>query len=225
MLNVFLSVGRTFRPEQEAFVKAVEEYLRDNGVEPQAMNRNRYFYTGQPLKDTTELMKQCSGTVVIAFERKYIRDGAEKRDSPDEEPITNQTIPTVWNHIEPVQAYMLGQPVLVIAEQSLHSEGVLEAGYEWGVQRMPLDPAALHDRRFVGVFRAWKEAVEKHHEARQVSVDEQTPKPDPGRLTVKQLFESLTLGQLWAIIVALFTAVAAIAGFAYWLGTTFAGGS
>src|SRR5215212_1031896 len=120
--DVFLSVGTTFRPEQEAFVQAIMQHLRTSGLTPRAIDRTDYRKAGAPLKNTVELMKECSGTVLIAFERKYIGDGAEKRGSPKERHMTHEKTPTVWNHIEAAQAYMLGHPVLVMAEEDLHPE-------------------------------------------------------------------------------------------------------
>ena len=222
--NVFLSVGTTFLPEQERFVEAIEQYLRDNSLAPGAMNRTDYWATGHPLKNVTDLMKQCSGTVVIAFERKYIHDGTEKRGSPDERSIASEKVPTVWNHIEPVQAYMLGHPVLMIAERDLHPEGILEDKYEWQVQRVSVDPTVLNDRQFRGVFLDWKKQVDKRYEAEQGRDDESVSKLDPSSVTIGQLIQSLTTGQLWGIVAAICTAASAIAATAYTLGGLFAGG-
>src|SRR5215204_5259481 len=84
-LDVFLSVGSTKREDQISFVKAIEEHLDNIGLRPRALDRTDYFDSGLPLNDTTDLMRECSGAVVIAFERKFIREGVEKRYHPREE--------------------------------------------------------------------------------------------------------------------------------------------
>jgi hypothetical protein len=65
---IFVSVGKTFTPEQEAFITAVENYLRAQELEPRTIGRN-YFRNDQPLKTVTECMSECVGAIVIAFER------------------------------------------------------------------------------------------------------------------------------------------------------------
>jgi hypothetical protein len=169
-------------------------------------------------------MKECAGTIVIAFERKYIEDGAEKRGSPKERPMTHEKIPTVWNHIEAAQAYMLGHPVLVMAEEDLHNEGLLEDKYDWYVQRAPLDLSTLHQEQFKGIFEEWKEEVKQHQKSEQERPDGIDTNLDPGNLTVGRLIRMLRTGQLWAVIVAIFTAGSAIAAFAFWLGTALGNG-
>jgi hypothetical protein len=142
-------------------------------------------------------MKECSGTVVIAFKRKHIRDGVEKRDSTAERPMKNETIPTVWNHIEAAQAYMLGQPVLVIAVDGLHSEGLIESNYDWYVRWVPLDTSVLRDPRVEGIFAHWMQKVKEHHRVRQEPDTNVSTERDPSTLTIGELVGSLTVRQFW----------------------------
>lgn len=222
--DVFISVGSTFLPQQKTFVAGVEQYLRDNGLAPRVMGDTDINSQGQPLKNILDVMKQCSGTVVIAFERKYLQEGAEKRGSSVERILKSEKLPTVWNHIEAAQAYLLGHPLLVIAEQDLYCEGLLEDKYDWYVQWLPLDPSVLNDRQVKGVFADWKRRVEKYHEAKQRSGSEATTEIDPGKLTISQLFGSLTAGQLWGVIGAIFTILSVTAVAAYNLGAFLTGG-
>ena len=67
-LNVFVSVGATASDSQEAFVRAVEDRLRSEGLIPHTVGRNT-FSANAPLKTVTDLIDRCSGTVVIALER------------------------------------------------------------------------------------------------------------------------------------------------------------
>jgi hypothetical protein len=126
-LSVFMSVGRTSTSQQEAFVSAIEQYLKVQGLTPRALGRTD-FSSEQPLKFVAEVMRQCSGTVIIAFERRHVLKAVEMRGSENPVTMENANLPTVWNQIEAAQAYTLGQPLLVIVERSLHSEGLLQDG-------------------------------------------------------------------------------------------------
>jgi len=142
-INVFVSLGRTSTPEQEKFVSSIEQYLRDNGLEPRAVGRTA-FSSLQPLKFVEQLMHECSGTIIIAFERTHIQEGKERRGSNAEKVIQDVKLPTVWNQIEAVMAYVLDHPLLVIVEHGIHSEGLLETGYDWYVQWVKLDTTTLN---------------------------------------------------------------------------------
>lgn len=156
--KIFVSVGRVFTPEQDAFLTAFEKFLTEHGLAPQIVNRT-VFSAGQPLKFIESLMNECSGTVVLAFERLYIREGQEKRGSEAEKPLQEIKVPTVWNQIEAAMAYVLKHPILVVVEKGMRNDGLLEAGYDWYVFNLELDPAKLSDREFVGVFSDWKARV------------------------------------------------------------------
>lgn len=53
-LNVFVSVGGTATEQQQAFVRAVEDRLRSEGLVPHTVGRNT-FSSDAPLKAVTEL--------------------------------------------------------------------------------------------------------------------------------------------------------------------------
>jgi hypothetical protein len=197
--SIFISVGRTVCPEQEAFVSALEEYIRSQGFVPRAVGRSD-FSSNHPLKFIQSLMNECVGTVIVAFERVRVIDGIERKGSPEEQKISNQILPTVWNQIEAAMAYVLGHPLLVIVENGARDEGLLEAGYDWYVQRVDLNPATFGKKQFIGVFADWKRRVEENA-LRQRKVD-------VANLTVGEIFTSVKPAQLWAILGALAAIVA-----------------
>ena len=174
--RIFLSVGKTSTKEQEDFVAAVEDYFRSYGLLPQTVGRT-YFSSIQPLKAVDDLMRQCCGTVIIAFERIHIEVGTEKRGSLEERHLENDALPTVWNQIEAAMAYTLGHPLLVIIEQGLRSEGLLERGYDWYVNWVHLTNTVLTEREFQGVFEDWKRRVDEFYTQLQEN-------PDKHRLSV-----------------------------------------
>lgn len=212
-IDVFISVGRTSTPEQEEFVLVIEKYLRDNGLEPRAIGRSD-FSSQQPLKFIERLMNQCSGTVIIAFERIHIHEGIEKRGSEAEKSIQNLNLPTVWNQIEASMAYLIGQPLLVIVEQGLYREGLLETGYDWYVQWVNIDASILNNKEFKGVFAEWKSRVEEY---KKNSGFKKVTEIDVSNLTISQIISSLKPAHLWAIIGVIVAIIVA----AYKIGTLF----
>ena len=211
-LNVFVSVGGTATEQQEAFVRAVEDRLRSEGLIPHTVGRNT-FSADAPLKTATELLDKCSGTVVIALERMYFASGAEKRGGPKEVPLADIKLATPWNQIEAAMAYTRGHPLLVIVERGIKSEGLLERGFDWYVQSVRPEAAALNSTEFNGVLASWKQKMTQS--------PKKAPLPKtPSDLTVGELIGGLKPTQLWSVLVAL----AALVAGAFALGGKLFGG-
>jgi hypothetical protein len=198
--NIFVSVGATSNEEQEAFVRAVEDRLRSEGLAPHTVGRNT-FGADAPLKTVTQLLDTCDGAVVIALERSFFPSGVDKRGGPAESQLSNIRLPTPWNHIEAAMAYSRQLPLMVIVESDLKSEGLLEHGYDWYVQRLKPIPSALMGPEFNGVFANWKKKVESR-KADPTKVRD-TPSKSPADLTIKELVEGLKPMQLWSLLGAL----------------------
>jgi hypothetical protein len=198
-ISVFVSVGATATPEQEAFVAAVEDRLRAEGLAPHTVGRNS-FSADAPLKTTTTLLDQCAGTVVIALERLFFASGAEKRGGEKETALSQVKLPTCWNQIEAAMAYSRGHPLLMIVENGIRNEGLLERGYDWYVQYVNPDKTALHSAEFNGVLASWKQKIIQ-------SPAKRVP-PKASDMTVAELLGGLKLSQLWAVIAALATLLA-----------------
>jgi hypothetical protein len=164
--KIFLSVGKTSNERQEKFVLDIEGYLRANDLTPQTVGRT-YFTSQQPLKAINELMGQCIGSVIIAYERLHIDHGFDRPGHPEQKEVQKLKLPTVWNQIEAAMAYNFGHPLLVIVEKGLKSEGLLEVGYDWYVIWSDLDPAMLTEPSFVGAFSDWKRRCEAYAEQRE----------------------------------------------------------
>lgn len=158
-VDVFLSVGRTSTPQQEEFVKEVQAMLRAEGLNPRTVGRTD-FTSEKPLKTILEVMQNCQGTVVIAFERLHIDHGTELAGGVNASVLENVSLPTVWNQIEAAMAYALGHPLLAIAESRLRDEGFLENGYDWFVEWVDLDISSLTERNFAESIKAWKKRME-----------------------------------------------------------------
>ena len=204
--DVFVSVGGTANEAQEAFVRAVEDRLRSEGLIPHTVGRNT-FSSDAPLKTVTELMSKCSGTVVIALERTYFPSGVEKRGGPRATSLAEARYPTPWNQIEAGMAYSRGHPLMIIMEQGLRSEGLLERGSEWYVQWVEPVAPALSSLEFNGVLASWKEKVARYSASIQATSSKDVKEPD--QLTVGELVNGLKLAQLWSVLAALAALIAA----------------
>jgi hypothetical protein len=214
--KVFLSAGRTETPAQDAFVIAITQCLQDEGFEVVRAQ----WSSEQPLKPIWRKMQECAGTAVIAFERLHFQEGVEFRGSAKQKRLENVAVPTVWNQIEATMAYTLGHPLLVVVQDGLREDGLLEGRYDWYVQRVPMDEASLSDREFRGVLTDWKNRVT----AFQADLLRRTSEPpaaatvNPENLTMGQLIGALKPAQLWGVVVAIVTALAAVFSAALALG-------
>jgi hypothetical protein len=203
---IFVSVGGTATNDQEKFVCAVEDRLRSEGFIPHTVGRNT-FSSDAPLKAVTELLKTCSGAVVIAFERSYFPSGISKRGGPKEAALSEVRLPTAWNQIEAAMAYSHGLPLMVIVEAGLSNAGLLERGYDWYVQEVKLETSSLASVEFNGVLASWKQKVLQRGSPVE-AVAEGTGAKSPQELTVGELIGSLKPAQLWSVLVALAALVA-----------------
>jgi hypothetical protein len=204
--NIFVSVGATSNDGQEAFVRAVEDRLRSEGLIPQTVGRNT-FSSDAPLKKVVELLDTCEGAVVIALERSFFPSGVDKRGGPDERQLSNIKLPTPWNHIEAAMAYSRRLPLMVLVESGLKSEGLLEHGYDWYVQWIKPVPSALTTNEFNGVLADWKSKVASY-KAAPIKAGNDTSSKSPAELTMRELVGGLRPAQLWGVLVGLAALVA-----------------
>jgi hypothetical protein len=216
-LDVFLSVSSKTTDEQEAFVRAVEDRLRSEGIRPHTINRNT-FSSDAPLKAVTELMDKCVGTVVIALERTYFPSGLEKRGGSKEVTLSEIKLPTPFNQIEAAMAYSRGHPLMVIVEEGVKSEGLLESGYDWYVQWVRPEPGVLMSPEFNGVLADWKQKLI------YIATKRRDPQATPPAkqltdMTIIEIVGELKPAQLWSVL----TAVAALIAGAFALGANLFG--
>jgi hypothetical protein len=156
--NIFMSVGRPATQQQEEFVWAVENLLEEHDMLPRTVGRTD-FTTGKPIGRIMQVMRECSGTIVIAFERLTFKNGLELHRGENEKRLEDVRLPTVWNQIEAAMSYTMGLPLLAIAESNLRPEGFLEDGYDWFVNWVSLTPESLYRPEFQSAFETWKANV------------------------------------------------------------------
>lgn len=213
-MDIFVSVATGLNPQQEEFVAAVEDRLRSKGLTPKTVGRNT-FSPDAPLRAVTDLMRQCSGVVVIALERLHFPQGEERRGTDQYRELTDVKIPTVWNQIEATLAYDAKLPLLVIVEPSIRKDGLLEQGNDWYVQELSVTPSSLNSPAFSGILEAWNDRLVD----RPTDADIREKTPDVSKMSIGELLSALRPGQAWTAFAAV---VAALSG-AFALGAKFVG--
>src|SRR4051794_9249850 len=98
--HVFVSIGSRYNSEQEAFLDALLKLLEGCGVTPRVINKTKKDYpTGSPLVGISNVLRECHGAIIVAFERKYFPLGVEKRGSNRESKLRDTRYTTPWNQI------------------------------------------------------------------------------------------------------------------------------
>jgi hypothetical protein len=214
--RVFLSVGTKQSKEQEQFIAALQTLLSNAGFE----TRRAQWSAISPLAKIKEEMNGCDGAVMVAFERIYAKEGRERSSSTKFTRITDQRFTTVWNHVEAAMAYCLELPLLIVCEPNLREEGLLEK-FDWYIHRTQLSASTASETEFLGIFQDWAARVRKHRQqmsakpSRAVKSDQ----IDPARLTLGEIFQSMSIPQLAMLLTAAF----AIIGFAVAAGSCWPG--
>ncbi len=216
-IDVYLSAGKPANAEQEAFLQAVERFLRQRDLDPRTPGRT-HLANKQPLKAVEQCMRTCKGIVVVAYERLYAPVAIERRGGPDQKGLEDAIVPTVWNQVEGAMAYTLGLPVLILAQKGLRSEALLESKYDWNVQWVDVDAGSLLTQDFVSVFDDWRKEIDAAAQAKTLpsaAVGSAAAAVDPGTRTIGQLLKDLKPGQAWKVGLALFGLVSALVTYSY----------
>ena len=216
-IDVYLSAGKPANAEQEAFLEAVERFLRQRDLNPRTPGRT-HLANKQPLKAVEQCMRTCKGIVVVAYERLYAPVAIARRGGPEQKGLEDAIVPTVWNQVEGAMAYTLGLPVLIIAQKGLRSEALLESKYDWNVQWVDVDAQSLLTPDFVSVFDDWRKEIDVAEQARTLPPPATPPVPaavDTGNKTIGQLLKELKPGQAWKVGLALFGLMSALVTYSY----------
>jgi hypothetical protein len=153
--RVFVSMGTPYTEEYGKFRDELDSLLRNAcGVDPRIIGKNEYP-AGNPLTHIYDVMRSCHGVIVVAYERKFLESGVEKRGGDAAQSISQRTYTTPWNHIESSMAYSLGIPFYVLCQKGLSEEGLIESKLDWYVQYMEISPAALRKTEVVESIRSW----------------------------------------------------------------------
>jgi hypothetical protein len=217
-IDVYLSAGKPANAEQEAFLQAVERFLRQHDLNPRTPGRT-HLANKQPLRAVEQCMRSCKGIVVVAYERLYAPVAIERRGGPEQKGLEDAIVPTVWNQVEGAMAYTLGLPVMILAQKGLRSEAMLESKYDWNVQWVDVDAGSLLTQDFVSVFDDWRKEIDVAEQAKTLPPPTipaaPAPVVDPGNRTIGQLLKDLKPGQAWKVGLAMFGLLSALVTYSY----------
>lgn len=153
--RIFISMGTPYSPQHTSFRDELEAMLRDQcKVDPRIIGKNEYP-SGSPLEHIRQVMKSCSGIIVVAYERKYLESGTEKRGGPAAQKLSKRAYTTPWNHIESALAYSFELPLYILCQNGLVEEGLIETKSDWFVQKVNIDAGALSQPEVAASIRAW----------------------------------------------------------------------
>ena len=212
--KIFVSCGFPYNQPQEDFVSAIEAYLKSHNCEPMTIGRNK-FSVLQPVQFAREVITECDGMLVIAFERIRINDGLDKPNSSSQKSLNGHIYPTVWNQIEPSIAYARNVPIFTFVQKGLNRQGMLSDRLEWFALEDELTPALFNTDKFNQYFQDWLFRVE----ARKLSP--KLSNVEPSQIKMGELIALLTPTQLWGIISTAIGILATVATAAYTLGKFF----
>jgi len=130
--------------------------------------------------------------IIVAYERKYLEIGAEKRGGKDEQKIENRLYTTPWNHIESAIAYSLELPLFIFCQKGLHEEGLIESKTDWYVKHIDIKPGVFSDPDVSEPLRAWitRRAIPKF---KKFSIF--------GNLMGRVKFGEMTPSEIWEFVV------------------------
>lgn len=153
--KIFISMGTPYNDRYLAFRDELENMLRsDCNCDPRIIGKNEYP-DGNPLKKILDVMRDCQGVIVVAYERKHILKGSERRGSDNQVLLDNKVITTPWNHVESAMAFALGIPLYIICQSDLHEEALIESKMDWYVQKISITPKSLREKSVSDSIKSW----------------------------------------------------------------------
>ena len=153
--RVFISMGTPYTECQARFRDHLETLLRDQcGVDPRIIGKNEYP-DGSPLTKIKSVMAQCDGVIVVAYERKFIELGSEKRIGPAPVQLESKSYTTPWNHIESAMAFTMDIPLYIFCQKELTEEGLVESKLDWYVQKIEINESELQRSEVLQSLRGW----------------------------------------------------------------------
>ena len=216
-LPIFLSCGTPHTAAQEDFIAAIEAHLKSHGCTPQTVGRSVQSLR-QPVEAARDLIGECRGAVVIAFERTRILQAIEKPGGETPKDIRDESHPTIWNQMEAAMAYAKQVPILTFVEKGLRRQGMLSDRFEWTALETELSPRLLTTERFQQVFDEWLRLAGAGRPPAAAA------NFDPGELKLGVIWSQLSAKQGWSTLVVVVGLLAGLAMAAFKVGQAFPDG-
>jgi hypothetical protein len=178
-------MGTPYKAEHQRFRDNLEKLLRHCGVEPRILGS-----TFQPITNILvqirDEMSTCDGAIIVAYEKKYVESGMERRGAEPniekrrESPIAGKSYTTPWNHVESALAFSLNLPLYIFCQNDLTQEGLIENSVGWAVRFIDFAPDALSTPEAASAIRDWIDRFVVPH-SKQSLLKEQSRIPDKRR--------------------------------------------
>lgn len=166
-IPVFVSCPSDLNANQEKSAEMIRTCLHRHSLAWRALGRNEYP-DELPLREVLQMVKHCSGGIILGFEQFRAPSGVFKRGTKIEEKIRKPVImPTPWNHLEAGILFNQELPILIFREEGIRG-GVFDIGTsEIFIHRMPTPQMekSAHDSLEM-VFRKWSSKVYAHYYGR-----------------------------------------------------------
>ncbi|HWA90487.1 MAG TPA: hypothetical protein VG889_10655 [Rhizomicrobium sp.] len=201
--RIFVSMGTPYTAAYASFRDELEDLLRNRcQTDPRILNKSDYP-TGNPLHKIDEVMRSCDGLVIVAYERKRVETGIEKRGGRDQKAISNAIYTTPWNHVESAMAFTLKIPIYVLVERGLTEECLIESKVDWNVREIDFTVESLRLPEVHESIATWvRERVVPHAGKRRGPL-EGFLRIRPGEFTIEEWIALATLaGAIFAAGVA-----------------------
>lgn len=160
--DVFVSRPNSLDKNQEEIMQKIEQLLEGRGMRARTIGKTD-FPNVSPMRAVEQLMRQCSGAVILGFPQTVIQKGISKPRTDNEKLIENVLLPTSWNQIEASMAFMLDLPLLVIRNNGIEG-GIFDIGTtEHFIHTFNLDSKEwIGKPSFLQPFNNWyKEVITK----------------------------------------------------------------
>ena len=130
-IKVFFSVASPHNDKQQKYIDKLVDYFKNNGI---ILETLKSWNDNDPILPIIEELKESNGCFVLALERYYVNNGAEKRGSEQENPIRDLSFTSSWLHIEAAIARSLDLPLIIFKDKMLKNEGLIHNDkQEWGI--------------------------------------------------------------------------------------------
>jgi hypothetical protein len=166
--RIFVSMGWPYTEDYARFREELEKFLRDHcRVDPRIIGKNEYP-PGNPLDKIDQVIRECDGVMIVAYERKRVLDGLEKPGGKDQKAIAHASYTTPWNHVESAIAFSLRKPMYILVQRGLVQEGLIENKADWYVQETEFTLEALRSDAVSESISAWvRERIAPRHGRRR----------------------------------------------------------
>lgn len=166
-IDIFVSRPNSVDEKQDLTMQRIEELLGMRRMRARTIGKTD-FPNVAPMKAVEQLMRQCSGAIILGFPQTVIQKGVSKPRTSNEKLIKNALLPTSWNHIEASMAFMLNLPLLVIRDQDIEG-GVFDVGTTGNfIHTFQLDTQEWMEKpSFLQPFNEWHREVVENSKVRQ----------------------------------------------------------